>query len=145
MDTIACFLHLQPKAPWCLVSGWGVLSLGHKWDGVNVQSLALSASHHSRLPLSPCTSPRCTECVSDEDRVWNPPQNQHPPTCRMWPLGSETRCFLPLPPHLGTGFRPQFPTQPTSHFNPKETQALCDHRKLVTSLHFWKKRAKGNS
>lgn len=104
---LACCL--QPNAPWCLVSGWGVLSLGHKWHGVTGQ--ALSASHCSlSLPLR--HQPWCSECTSDEDRAWKPPQNQHPPTCRMWPLGSETPASsLSLSPHLGN-WRPQFPTQP---------------------------------
>lgn len=105
-----CF---RPKAPWCLVSGWGEPSLVHKWDGVNVQESALSACHRSLASSLSPHQPLIHWVRGDEDRAWKPPRTStHPPA--GWPLGSETCCFLPLAPHLGNGFRPQFPTQP--HF-----------------------------
>lgn len=47
---------------------------------------------------------------------WKLPPNCTRPPAGCGLLGSESGCFLPLPPRLGNGFRPQFLTSPTLPF-----------------------------
>ncbi|KAG8514721.1 Cyclic AMP-responsive element-binding protein 5, partial [Galemys pyrenaicus] len=54
----------------------------------NFPAPSLDLIKEEAMLVSRESSPGYAECMSDEDRAWKPPQNQHPPTCRMPVPGS---------------------------------------------------------
>lgn len=90
---LACCL--QPNAPWCLVSGWGVLSLGHKWHGVTCRLSLLPTT----LSVPPSPAPALMLWVhiwwgqSLEATPESAPTHLQDMTSGLW-----NSRFLPLPP-----------------------------------------------